>query len=1063
MFACSCLLVRQSVSAIAAMLAVSAAALAQPPADTLATAKAALSLTDGAVVNLDIDRTLGRALSVSVPFNGQMHTLELVPNSIRTPDYQLLEVGADGLARPAKAGPENSLIGRVTDIPGAEIAGGMMPDGLYCTILLPDGSRYWIEAIESRVAGARPGDHALYRGEDVVRGGQQCGGAIDPVPSFVPRTSFQARDLNLYTATVACDADYEFWAQYGNSTLAQNRITLVLNTMNLQYRRDVNIKHTVGTILVRTTAGLPYTQTYASPLLTQVRDEWEANQTGITRNVVQMFTGKHIDDFENYIGLAWSIGHICDNQAYCFVWSNFNNNFSSATDLSAHELGHLWGACHCSCDGPTRVSRYTMNPAITSINRFGPGGANSTCGNPTVTEITSYRATRYAGGSGCLGTSVGGETPMNDACEDAIPLASSAIMAMGNVFATTDGPASSCRNFAGKDVWYTLTAPCDGTLTIDTCSSSFDTVLTVYTGTCAALTEVACNDDDTTGTCAVNTSSRLTMPVTLGVTYRIKLSGYSNATGTGYFNVNVSGCGVPINNGCTWFNNIDNGVPVSFSTIGATTDGNADTLCNASGNSQIFQDLWFLYQHIPCSGPVRVATCNADFDTRIAIYTTSCPGPDTALACNDDNGPACSGTHASLVFNADTDHTYIIRVGGYLGAVGTGTLTVDSLSCPHPSNDDCASAIVVQNGSSVVSDFFAATNDGACTCGAAAASRDIWYSFTAPANGFLTVNTCGTNDLGGTDTGVDAVLSIHAGCPGDASNQIAGGCNDDAINNLCGNSDNGAHHDSSLTVALTFGQSVRIRLANYNNATPPNKQVKLNVSFAPANDECNTAIAVVDGLRSWYNSNAVSEPPTLLGGACGFTTINNDVWYSYVPTCTGSARVSLCGTPFDTLLAVYSGSCGTLGNPIACNDDNGVACTGSASSVDFPTVAGQTYLVRAGSYSAGTGGAGFMSLYCTAAAPGACCSGSTCAVAAPGACAGAMQHFAGAGTVCNAQGNNTTACCRADFNQSGGLEVQDIFDYLNAWFASNPNADINGSGLAVQDIFDYLNAWFAGC
>jgi hypothetical protein len=54
--------------------------------------------------------------------------------------------------------------------------------------------------------------------------------------------------------------------------------------------------------------------------------------------------------------------------------------------------------------------------------------------------------------------------------------------------------------------------------------------------------------------------------------------------------------------------------------------------------------------------------------------------------------------------------------------------------------------------------------------------------------------------------------------------------------------------------------------------------------------------------------------------------------------------------------------------------------------------------------------------------------------------------------------------CPADFNNSGVLEVQDIFDFLNAWFAGNLSADFNNSGvLEVQDIFDFLNAWFAGC
>jgi 1,4-alpha-glucan branching enzyme len=58
--------------------------------------------------------------------------------------------------------------------------------------------------------------------------------------------------------------------------------------------------------------------------------------------------------------------------------------------------------------------------------------------------------------------------------------------------------------------------------------------------------------------------------------------------------------------------------------------------------------------------------------------------------------------------------------------------------------------------------------------------------------------------------------------------------------------------------------------------------------------------------------------------------------------------------------------------------------------------------------------------------------------------------------------------CRADFNCTGGgtagVTVQDIFDFLAAWFASSPQADFNGtSGVSVQDIFDYLAAWFQGC
>jgi hypothetical protein len=48
-----------------------------------------------------------------------------------------------------------------------------------------------------------------------------------------------------------------------------------------------------------------------------------------------------------------------------------------------------------------------------------------------------------------------------------------------------------------NSVWYSWTAPFSGQVTMDTCQSSFDTVLAVYTGSGAigSLSQVASNDD----------------------------------------------------------------------------------------------------------------------------------------------------------------------------------------------------------------------------------------------------------------------------------------------------------------------------------------------------------------------------------------------------------------------------------------------------------------------------------------------------------------------------------------------------------------------------------------
>ena len=80
----------------------------------------------------------------------------------------------------------------------------------------------------------------------------------------------------------------------------------------------------------------------------------ETNQTGVQRDVAQLFTGRNLDG--SVIGIAYP-GGICTNFGYNLV-QNYGN-LGCATDLSAHELGHNWSAGHCSCGG------HTMNPSIT--------------------------------------------------------------------------------------------------------------------------------------------------------------------------------------------------------------------------------------------------------------------------------------------------------------------------------------------------------------------------------------------------------------------------------------------------------------------------------------------------------------------------------------------------------------------------------------------------------------------------------------------------------------------------------------------------------------------------
>ena len=86
-------------------------------------------------------------------------------------------------------------------------------------------------------------------------------------------------------------------------------------------------------------------------------------------------------------------------------------------------------------------------------------------------------------------------------------------------------PVPDCVDGFGHGVWYEFTAPWAGLLVVDTFGSDFDTGLALYTGSCDALTEVACNDDFNGPT------SQVTFSTTADTTYMILAGGYEADAG----------------------------------------------------------------------------------------------------------------------------------------------------------------------------------------------------------------------------------------------------------------------------------------------------------------------------------------------------------------------------------------------------------------------------------------------------------------------------------------------------------------------------------------------------
>ena len=118
------------------------------------------------------------------------------------------------------------------------------------------------------------------------------------------------------------------------------------------------------------------------------------------------------------------------------------------------------------------------------------------------------------------------------------------------------------------------------------------------------------------------------------------------------------------------------------STVGALSSGVPvdESQCTDTYMTACDPDVW--YRLVACgTGSMTVSLCDlVNFDSDLAVYAGSCDGL-TQVACNGD-ASGCGGYTSQLSVNVDQGQTYYIRVGGYQGATGSGSMTVTGLGEP---------------------------------------------------------------------------------------------------------------------------------------------------------------------------------------------------------------------------------------------------------------------------------------------------------------------------------------------------------------------------------------------
>jgi len=165
------------------------------------------------------------------------------------------------------------------------------------------------------------------------------------------------------------------------------------------------------------------------------------------------------------------------------------------------------------------------------------------------------------------------------------------------------------------------------------------------------------------------------------------------------------------------------------------------------------------------------------------------------------------------------------------------------------------------------------------------------------------------------------------------------------------------YHQKTFNLLPYPGQTIQIQFNSSNDSSQISYFLVDDISVqvtapAPANDSCGGAIPMTVGTTYTLNTTVAATAGDPIPGCDA--SFGKGVWYAFTPSASGAVTINTCGSDFDTVLTAYIGSCGGL-TAIACNDDDGPACSGLQASVSFAGVAGVTYFLMAGG-SAGAGG-----------------------------------------------------------------------------------------------------------
>ena len=360
--------------------------------------------------------------------------------------------------------------------------------------------------------------------------------------------------------------------------------------------------------------------------------------------------------------------------------------------------------------------------------------------------------------------------------------------------------------------------------------------------------------------------------------------------------------------------------PVSGTTLGAT-----QTIAGCSGNAD--DDVWYSFVATNTIHQI-VVTPSAGMDPVLQLLSGGC-GSLVSLICKDDYA---SGTAETINYSGLTiGVTYTIRIYHYGSGAGTGDFTLCVTNPPpSPSNDACANAIPLGVNTTCVSTLGSGNGATQSLAGCSGtADDDVWFSFVAT-NALQSITVDPIDNI-------DPVVQVYGGSCGSLNSII---CVDNTFT---------AQNEQFDVVGLTPGQTYYVRVYDYYTGATGDFNICVvgDPTPAPSNDEPCNAIQLpnVSATCQFSEFTTVGStaymgaptPSTCAGGGGaaigGFSSSSHDVWFAITVPSSGNIHITAkpnmgAGSITDGVMALYSGTCGSL-SQIACSDDNNYPGSGN--------------------------------------------------------------------------------------------------------------------------------------